>query len=471
VAISLRGLSFLACLFAASIAAVEAATVDPAVSPDDRDVYGGWKGVRSHGTGFFRAERIEGLWWFITPGGHGFLSKGVNGVKYSGWQTKGYREAILKRHGSEEAWARATADRLRAWGFNLIGPWSSPLMYQQKLAYVINLQIGFRSRLPHLPEMNPRAAFKLPDVWSPEFKMSADKRARELCAPRRDDSWLFGYHTDNELAVLGYNHKGFHPLPVLRVYLRQPAAAPGHAKAAEFLRERYDGDGGAFARVWDSGGIHFDRMADTDDVWLRVVDRDQAGEDCSVFIARVLDQYGRVCRDAIRKYDPNHMILGIRQGGLVNVADDRVNRALGLHVEAISQNCYLPSPPIVAFEHNAMLARKPLILSEFSFRAADAEPGGNRRGIPIDQKHRAVSLELYLRGLFTSPWVGGYQWFNWLDGFDTKNCGLVTRDDEPFKKLTAAFTRANRLAEPIHAGKRFQLPIESSRAVVHPAPE
>src|SRR3990172_4399635 len=67
------------------------------------DKFGGWKEITSKETGFFRVEQIDGRWWFITPEGNGFISKGVN----SFW----YRKAMLKED----------LGLLRSFGLNTIG--------------------------------------------------------------------------------------------------------------------------------------------------------------------------------------------------------------------------------------------------------------------------------------------------------------------------------------------------------------
>ena len=37
------------------------------------DRFGGWTGVTSKATGFFRVEKIDGRWWFIDPDGNAFI--------------------------------------------------------------------------------------------------------------------------------------------------------------------------------------------------------------------------------------------------------------------------------------------------------------------------------------------------------------------------------------------------------------
>jgi hypothetical protein len=44
------------------------------------DEYGGIISVKGTKTGFFHVEKIDGRWWFITPCGNGFISKGITTV-------------------------------------------------------------------------------------------------------------------------------------------------------------------------------------------------------------------------------------------------------------------------------------------------------------------------------------------------------------------------------------------------------
>jgi len=48
----------------------------------ERDRYGGWKKISAEATGFFRIEKLENRWWFITPEGNVFMSTGMNHVDY-----------------------------------------------------------------------------------------------------------------------------------------------------------------------------------------------------------------------------------------------------------------------------------------------------------------------------------------------------------------------------------------------------
>ena len=61
--------------------ALEEAELAQTPALPDRDEYGGWaSGPNLKSTGFFRAEKHNGKWWLVTPGGHLFLSFGINSI-------------------------------------------------------------------------------------------------------------------------------------------------------------------------------------------------------------------------------------------------------------------------------------------------------------------------------------------------------------------------------------------------------
>ncbi len=120
-------------------------------------------------TGWFRTEKVNGKWWFVTPEGHLFFSMGIDCVRSgdstwttgreawfewtpesdgpfkefvshrsgvhsmaepiggSGEQANPYGINLKRKYG--EDWRAAYCDsayrRLRAWGFNTLGNWAA----------------------------------------------------------------------------------------------------------------------------------------------------------------------------------------------------------------------------------------------------------------------------------------------------------------------------------------------------------
>ena len=97
-------------VFAWTVVAWAAGPRAEALAPaSDRDPYGGWTRITGRKTGFFHTEEIGGRWWFVTPDGNAFYSKGVDTVNISDdWA----EAATGEKEAGADAWAKATADSL-----------------------------------------------------------------------------------------------------------------------------------------------------------------------------------------------------------------------------------------------------------------------------------------------------------------------------------------------------------------------
>jgi hypothetical protein len=128
------------------------------------DIWGGWRGIMTSASGRFRIERLDGVWWLITPAGHGFFSIGVDHLRPEGdfsppLGTAPYHDNILARYGSDAAWATATSARLTDLRVNTIGAFSQPELFPARS----RTRCGWRSRsLPRrCPACRPPRTLRL----------------------------------------------------------------------------------------------------------------------------------------------------------------------------------------------------------------------------------------------------------------------------------------------------------------------
>ena len=146
---------------------------------EQRDRFGGWPGVKGQVTGFFHAEQIDGVWWLVTPDGNAFFSKGVNNVSYAGDQCAFAGIFALRTGHGREVWLRGELGRrhgrkrLQAWGFNTVGAWSSPVMFEQRMAYTPVLNLAASAGANWLKG-------EVADVFSPQFKAAVHQRGQTL---------------------------------------------------------------------------------------------------------------------------------------------------------------------------------------------------------------------------------------------------------------------------------------------------
>ncbi len=177
---------------------------------------------------------------------------------------------------------------------------------------------------------------------------------------------------------------------------------------------------------------------------------------------------------AIRRHDPNHLLLGCRFAGMGG--QRFVWEEAGKICDVLTFNNY-PWADIdrgVIFrsrnstelfadavaERHAWCGR-PLIITEWSFPALDA-------GLPCSsgagqrfrtQRERTKATELMARTLLSLPFMIGYDYFMWVDepalgisyNFpEDSNYGLVNERGEPYPELTAMFTRLHKDVEKLH---------------------
>lgn len=99
---------------------------------------------------YYRVDQRLGVWWFVAPDGHLTLSMGVDNVSYRGDVVHGttvrpYFERVSKLYPTENDWAETELARIRSWGFNTLGAWSIPYLWNYGTPYTVILDIATRS--------------------------------------------------------------------------------------------------------------------------------------------------------------------------------------------------------------------------------------------------------------------------------------------------------------------------------------
>jgi agarase len=430
--------------------------------------------------GFFRVEQRDGRWWLIDPDGQPFLSKGVCHITFAGdaIQNTGrspYREAVTAKYGGPEKWREAAAGRLLEWGFNSLGAWSdeqlSTLVVEGRRlanAPIVDFGEGFVEFSGKGAQAWLQGIF--PDVFDPRFAAFCQRRARERCAPRKNDRTILGWFTDNELRW-GPDWRGNDEL--LTMFLNLPAGAPGRKAAIQLLREQHS-DVARFNAVWKTNLTSWDELERAGKVLAPVTrkalyaqndgEERQANEadpnraafvaDCEVFAARLAERYFRITREALRAADPNHLNFGCR---FAYVPPVPVRASASRYLDVLSFNCYQVDPTSIVRQYAAL--GRPLIIGEFTFRGEDVGLPNTRGAGPkvATQADRASSFERYVRLALNEPAVVGYHWFQHSDQpkegrFDGENSnyGVVNLGDETYVELTRKMTEVNRSAETWH---------------------
>ncbi len=433
------------------------------------DPYGGWKELTFPKTGFFRTHFDGERWWLVTPEGHAFLSIGVchttpYGDYIRGTNRQPYRESVLAKYSNDETWARATRDRLKTWGFNTLGAWSGREIRSMPRTAIMSFASGAGGR---------QVGGGMPDFFDPNFAAHAD-RVAQACKGQREDPWLIGYFLDNELSW----DTDWRPVPNLfDRYATLPGSAAGKQVWCELLRKRH-GMCEAFNRVWSPAIASWKDLEAVRKLTPRPGQASQAAADRRAFMGAAADQYFRVSTQAIRRHDPNHLILGCRFVSWV--VPQEVARACGENCDVVSLNFYelgavgwlvhrhrqaeadwVPGQP--DFTAFARLTKKPLMITEFSFRSVDSGmPNTYPPGLAVQprvptQKARADRYTRYVQLWMSQPFFVGYHWFEWADEpaegrFDGENgnYGLVNIRDEPYDVFVKVAKAVNQGVWSLH---------------------
>jgi hypothetical protein len=422
--------------------AEEAAKLDSISAPTGVSRYGGFGEAKTRATGFFRVEQIEGKWWFVDPEGHLFLSVGSDVTRPEMITRVAGREALFRElpprellgnrpgadpgasfhtwnlarrfgHDWRPQWVDFTLRRMQEWGLNTVANWSDPNLWRAgRKAYVV--QLSWDAKFTYLG---------LPDVYSEEFAQSIDAAARRQCQPLHEDPWLLGYFLANEPP---FPQKA---LQTVELILAGPPTA----------------------------------TRQTLEKWLEASD---TAERRKRFIDDAFDRYVQMTSAAVRKYDPNHLNLGMRSGGHPSEAEIRVSRAFDVY----SVNIYNYQFDRERMKQITVLTGKPVIIGEFHFGV----PG---RGLSAglvqvkNQHERGVAYRYYVEQAFSMPGLIGAHWFQWVDQpptgrFDGENynIGLVDVTDRPYEELVAAMRTTHQRLYQVHAGTE---PPFSRRAAAH----
>lgn len=425
----------------------------------------GFTAVKGTATGFFHVQKIKDTWWVIDPAGNSFYIVGTDHVSYNaGWCEalgySSYHRNCQRLYGTEIQWAENTITRLTSWGFNSLGVSSSSSTRYRGLPYVtmVNFGTGFSAIDPITPKTTWTG---FPNVFSPKFPGFCDKMARLLCEPSKNDPWLIGYFLDNELEWFPNTSSG-----IFSDTFKLPAGNSAKQALIDFFKRRYT-DVAGFNQAWNLKITHFDDLLTIQQA--PVADTENAKADERDFIRLVAEKYFAVTTAAIRKVDPNHLILGCRFAGQAPGIWD----IAGKYCDIVSVNCYRNldlEQGVMTDGFEADLAEwyqktgRPLMITEWSFPALDAglpcKHGAGQR-VPT-QTERAFAFTAFQRLLFTTPFIVGSNYFMWADepelGVSStfpedSNYGLVDVNDHPYPLLTKAAAKLNPLVYDFHGRK------------------
>ena len=407
------------------------------------DSYGGLENISLEKKGYFYLDHIGDFWFFVDPEGHPFYSIGVDCVSPN---EPYYKDNIIPQYGGLATWTEEIENRLKNWGFNTIGSWSIVDYFRGKFPYTVVLSIAGANW----------QTGAMPDFYSQEFTDRVKNIVKTTVRKYKDDPYLLGFFLDNEL------HWGPDwriPYMLFDEYIAMEKDSPGKIGVVNFLKSRY----GTIEKFNQEWGTNFNEFQDLYNVTTlpHYTPGDQPGRDRSDFLKLLATIYFSTAYNAIKKEAPHALILGCR---LVSASTPKeVVEVAGKYVDVMSVNFYdiaddweyvLPEglhmlSPREWLENFYAVGGRPVLISEFGYRALDAPPPGTWPPIYPrlpDQKSRADATRIYLENTYKRDFILGAHWFELLDQppegrFDGENSnfGLLNRYDDPYTEVIRVF--------------------------------
>lgn len=439
----------------------------PAMSSEKSSTTDNQKAGEEHG--FTVKQDSNGKFWFVDPQGHNFLSVGIDNILPSAWNPRpntDYYDAVKTGFGGDYTkWKEDVLRILSKNGFNTLGAWSDPGLYDNQVYGTICLYVtGYA---------NERCL----DGFKPDFEQNVMQNARQMLSKYKNIENVIGFFLDNEMPWYGKSSGGY---TLLETAIELPVSNPAHQAAKQFLKSRYPSES-SFNEAW--GG----NLSNWDDVnveLLRQCQNDKTQKDRAEFTRLAAEKFFAPACRVVRQLAPDKLILGVRFFG--RGAPAEVLETCGKYCDVVSFNNYPASPKVnerMLANYYILSGRKPLMVTEFSWRAAENSSGnpntGGAGGVVKTQAERAANYKTYVEGMLSYPMVIGAHWFEFADQspqgrFDGENSnyGVVDIKHRPYTELLAAMAQTNVILSKIHAEsgiKAFNSMPEQNKVAFKPA--
>ena len=436
--------------------------------PEEWNRFGGWaNGPQLKATGNFRTEKYQGKWFLVDPEGRLFFSHGIDVLRAhtDATSTKDHAKwfafpvstptapfthwNLRKKYGKidyDADFYDTLTRRLEAWGMNTIGNWGhSDLMLLGKTPYTLQLTDYDRS----LPQITG-GKLKFYDVFDPTYiaamkNLVATASAKDPAVAKSiNDPLCIGYFIDNEI---NYGNRGARQI-LGDLVLKSPASQASKKEFTGDLKAKYSTII-ALNAAWETSYASWEALlAQTE----TVPDSKGYRTDSNSFFYKAVDQYFRLCRDAIKSVAPHRLYLGSRF-----ISTDAVRKALYepslKYCDVLTANVYAHS---VANFGGGEFPDMPVMIGEFHFGVRDRGmfvPGVVSAG--VTQEDRAMAYTRFVQGALMHPNIVGTHWFQFRDqpltgrwDGEGYQIGFVDVADTPYAELTQA---ARKIGETMYS--------------------
>ena len=408
------------------------------------DKYGGLmdEQMRQEATGFFYTTKIGDRWWIIDPLGYPCYIRSVSNVASSYLNSPNHKKAALEKYGSNEKWGISATRRLiDDWYFNAttgggvdITGVENKLISQGACNFIgpYGTQLGTNNSNGGNTSFSGNNTM---NVFDPAFVDFCEENAKSV-ESGKDNDYLLGRTVGNELPI---------DVNMLTNYLRLSPYDPVYHYS--------------YATAW-TWLVNFTGKAEPSE-------EDITEEMLQLFAGFVYDRLYYVSASAIRKYDPNHMVLGSRML-LGFMSQPWVLRFAGLHLDCLTVNWYrewdIPVEDLKFISENANI---PIMVTEFYTKGMDSGLENTRGAgwVVKTQAERGLFYQCYTLRLLECKNMVGWHWFQYIDNDPSPeviyqtvngqkvwrdqssidaNKGIVNNSHEPYNDIVSSMAEINK---------------------------
>lgn len=450
------------------------------------------KTARVEGTGFYRVEMIDGVWWIVSPEGSPVWIRGIQAVGAP--DTNPLLRSNLKKKypsGRLKTYLRECLDLIVDWGFNSVGI-DSPcpdilVRYNDSLEKTGKDRIGYFemlgfSRFGRIgkPDLTDRDFWLrdrtgtlvrvaksncFPDPFNLEWRELIDRQAEMLLTRLRNDRDLIGYFVDNETGFEGI-YRSFYSSAVSKVFV-------------DWLESRY-GDVSELNKTWETSFRKFE------DIPIQKPDPDKLGsrgkKDFLAFERVVVKEYVDFTIATVKKYDPNHLIISNRFSLGKDIYFKQIKAVgekyldifsaydiIALNMYPVNNKPYFSRKRYEILDFYHQHTGRPILIAEFGMGSHESgiEPCENWAHRYLDtDRERGEMYGNILPNLVRIPYTVGLQWFTWGNrygqenmkggrGNSPRNCGVVDDAGVPYADLVKAMKKVNNQLDRINRDANF----------------
>jgi hypothetical protein len=399
--------------------------------------------------GFWRVAQTEdGVWWFLSPDGKTeFLNTVTNvhpvqkGMAKEGphYVSRDWNGGPSREGGDIDKWAAKTIKRIHKAGFKGLGAWCDRTFHKYNVAMSRDLNVW--------SSLNKSKLF-----YDSDWASAAEEVIKSQVAELRDNKNLVGYFTDNEL---GWKDGFGGPRYYFNGLQRDN---PNRRELMKIIQSTWESVE-AFNKDWQANLKSWDEL----EGWNKLPEQPASANVklASAWVYHLAKDYFTLTSELVRKYDPNHLVMGIRYKGGAPVELFKASRGL---TDVQSINIYSADAQLDREMFDAMYneAQQPIVISEYAFHSLGGRSGNKNLsgfiwGHVTDQKAKADGYRLFTTRMARVPYIIGADWFQWNDeppsgredGEDV-NFGVVDAKDKPYKNLVKAIKATKPLLNKLH---------------------